>query len=51
MCAWPTAEHYAGLGQLYVDHPDFRARYDAVHPQFAEFLRDAMAVYAENVLN
>ena len=47
----PDAEHYAGLGRLYVDHPGFRARYDAVHPGLAEFLRDAMAVYAETVLN
>ena len=47
----PDAEHYAGLGGLYVDHPEFRARYEAVHPGLAEFLRDAMAVYAETVLN
>jgi MerR family transcriptional regulator, thiopeptide resistance regulator len=46
----PNAERYAGLGRLYVDHADFRARYDAVHPQLAEFLRDAMAVYSEEVL-
>ncbi|MDX6212461.1 MAG: MerR family transcriptional regulator, thiopeptide resistance regulator, partial [Frankiales bacterium] len=42
----PDAESYAGLGQLYVDHPDFKARYDAKDPGLAEFLRDAMASYA-----
>jgi DNA-binding transcriptional MerR regulator len=42
----PTAEQYAGLGELYVDSPDFRARYDAEHPRMAEYLRDAMAAYA-----
>jgi len=47
----PDAERYAGLGRLYVDHPDFRARYDAVHPRLAEFLRDSMAVHARTVLN
>jgi DNA-binding transcriptional MerR regulator len=45
--AWqPDATSYTGLGQLYVDHPDFRARYDAKDPRLAEFLRDAMAAYA-----
>lgn len=42
----PSAEAYAGLGQLYVDHADFRARYDRLDPRLAEFYRDAMAAYA-----
>jgi DNA-binding transcriptional MerR regulator len=42
----PTAEAYAALGDLYVDHVDFRARKEAVHPGLAEFERDAMAAYA-----
>jgi DNA-binding transcriptional MerR regulator len=42
----PDAESYAGLGDLYADSPDFRARYDAEHPRMAEYLRDAMAAYA-----
>lgn len=42
----PDAEAFAGLGDLYVDHPDFRARYDAIRPGLAEYVRDAMAVYA-----
>ncbi|MFE5940808.1 TipAS antibiotic-recognition domain-containing protein [Streptomyces sp. NPDC056470] len=43
----PNRESFTGLGQNYVDHPDFKARYDAKHPVLAEFLRDAMAAYAE----
>jgi DNA-binding transcriptional MerR regulator len=42
----PDADSYAGLGDLYVEHVDFRARKDAVHPGLAEFERDAMAEYA-----
>ena len=42
----PDADAFAGLGDLYVDHPDFKARYDAVRPGLAEYVRDAMAVYA-----
>jgi DNA-binding transcriptional MerR regulator len=42
----PDAEAFAGLGDLYVDSPDFHARYDAVRPGLAEYVRDAMAVYA-----
>ena len=42
----PSAEAFAGLGDLYVESPDFHARYDAVRPGLAEYVRDAMAVYA-----
>ncbi|MGD8190268.1 MerR family transcriptional regulator [Brevibacillus ginsengisoli] len=43
----PTQEVYSGLGQLYVDHPDFRQQYDAFHPELAVFYREAMKHYAE----
>lgn len=43
----PNRESYTGLGQLYVDSPDFRARYDAQDPAMAEYLRDAIAAYAQ----
>jgi DNA-binding transcriptional MerR regulator len=42
----PTPEMFAGLGRMYVEHPDFRARFDGIRPRLAEFLRDAMARYA-----
>jgi MerR family transcriptional regulator, thiopeptide resistance regulator len=46
----PNRESYAGLGQTYHDHPDFRVQFDAQHPRLAEFLRDAMATYARTNL-
>jgi MerR family transcriptional regulator, thiopeptide resistance regulator len=42
----PTKEVYAGLGDLYIEHPDFRKLYDAFHPGLAEYLADAMKIYA-----
>lgn len=46
----PTKEVYSGLGDLYVEHPDFRKLYDSYHPQLAEFFRDAMKVFADQEL-
>ena len=46
----PDRVSYAGLGQLYVDDPRFRARYDALDPALAEFYRDAIAAYARQRL-
>jgi MerR family transcriptional regulator, thiopeptide resistance regulator len=46
----PTRDSYAGLGRLYVEHPEFRSRYDAQHPDLAAYLRDAIDVYARNRL-
>jgi MerR family transcriptional regulator, thiopeptide resistance regulator len=42
----PDREAYIGLGQLYVEHPDFAARYEALRPGLAEALARAMEVYA-----
>lgn len=55
LCAWvatgwggkvPSREAFAGLGQLYVDDP----RYGMGEGAGAEFVRDAMACYAERNL-
>ncbi|CAM3056202.1 MerR family transcriptional regulator [Paenibacillus sediminis] len=46
----PTKEVYSGLGDLYVDHPDFRKLYDGYHPQLAQFLRDGMNIFADEQL-
>ena len=46
----PSRDAYAGLGQLYVDHPDFHARYEAVQPGLAEYLAEAMRCFAEREL-
>ena len=45
-----SAEMYAGLGQMYADDPRFRANYDKYAPDLADFMRDALAVYAKTVL-
>ena len=42
----PDAESFAGLGDLYVDNPEFKARYEGVRPGLAYDVRDAMAAYA-----
>jgi hypothetical protein len=35
---------------MYVDHPDFRARYEAVQPGLSEYLAGAMRSFAEREL-
>lgn len=46
----PTAEQFAGLGQMYVDDPRFMANYDKHGGGTAAFVRDAMKTYAERNL-
>lgn len=45
----PDAGAYAALGALYIDHNEFRAMYDALHPGLARFMANAMAVYARRL--
>lgn len=40
---------YAGLADLYLSHPDFIARYEAIEPGFAEYLSGSMKVYARRL--
>jgi DNA-binding transcriptional MerR regulator len=42
----PNRESYPGLGQLYVDTPDFKSQFDAHAEGLAEYVRDAIAAYA-----
>ena len=46
----PTAQAYAGLADLYLEHPDFRARYEAVRPGLSEYLAEGMKRFAEKEL-
>src|SRR5512135_2450216 len=46
----PTAEQFAGLGQMYVDDPRFARTYDRHGEGTAAFVRDAMAVFADRSL-
>ena len=43
----PNRESYTGLGDVYADDPRFRANFDKTDPRLAEFLRTAMAAYAQ----
>ena len=46
--AWgarPSPEAFAALGDLYVEHPEFRANYDAIRPGLAEYMAAAMKAY------
>lgn len=49
----PNAKAYACLGQMYVDDPRFTAHYDGedgARTGLAVYIRDAMAVYARELL-
>jgi DNA-binding transcriptional MerR regulator len=46
----PTAEAFAGLARLYLDHPDFRARYEARQAGLTDFICEAMQRFAEKEL-
>lgn len=46
-----SAEIFQGLGQHYAEHPEFRATYDRYRTDLADFMRDAMAYYAEHTLS
>jgi DNA-binding transcriptional MerR regulator len=46
-----SAEVYRGLGQGYVEHPEFRAFYEKYRPGLAGFLSAAMNHYADQVLD
>jgi len=41
-----SKEAYAGLAEMYLSHPDFVARYEALAPQFSQWLPAAMKAYA-----
>lgn len=46
----PTAAAYAGLGELYQLHPDFRARYEGRAAGLADYLAKAMRRFAQSEL-
>jgi DNA-binding transcriptional MerR regulator len=46
----PTAEAFSGLGAMYLEHPEFTARYEAIAPGLAEYLAEAMGSYARAAL-
>lgn len=46
----PTRERFIGLGGVYVEHPEFRARYEAKGKGLSEYMAAAMTVFAEQEL-
>jgi len=44
----PGLDQLLGLADLYNDDPRFKANYDKVHPDLAEFMREAVKVYVAN---
>lgn len=46
----PNAESYSGLADLYLEHPDFVARYEAVRPGFSVWLAGSIRAYARDRL-
>lgn len=43
----PSRERFTGLGRFYVEHPEFRERYEAKASGLAEYLAEAMRVFAD----
>jgi len=41
----PNLDQLLGLASMYNDDPKFKANFDDMHPQLAEFMREAVTVY------
>ena len=46
----PTKKTYLGLGQMYLEHPDFRLFYNRYYPDLVEYLVAAMKIFADRKL-
>jgi DNA-binding transcriptional MerR regulator len=44
-----SPESYSGLANLYLEHPDFVARYERIENGFAEYLASAMKLHAKKM--
>jgi MerR family transcriptional regulator, thiopeptide resistance regulator len=44
----PNLDQLVGLANLYNDDPRFRANYDKIDPNLANFMREAVQVYVQN---
>jgi DNA-binding transcriptional MerR regulator len=45
----PSKERLLGLGQLYVEHPEFARNFRQIHPDLPEFMREAIAHYCQGL--
>jgi MerR family transcriptional regulator, thiopeptide resistance regulator len=46
----PNRDAYIGLGQMYLDHPEFSSYYAGFDSKLAGYLADAMRIFAEHEL-
>lgn len=46
----PNRDAYAGLGRMYVEHDDFRKLYDGIALGLADYMAEAMRIFAETTL-
>ncbi len=44
----PNLDQLEAIANGYKDDPRFKANFDKMHPQLAEFIREAVKVYVEN---
>ena len=44
----PNLDQLLGLATMYGQSPDFKANFDQMHPDLANFMKDAVKVYVEN---
>ena len=44
----PSIDVLRGLGQLYIDSPDFRANFEKFSPEYPEFLNEAIQFYCKD---
>jgi DNA-binding transcriptional MerR regulator len=45
----PSIETLGGLGNMYHDDPDFNATFTAMHPDLPAFLKEAIAIYVDEL--
>jgi DNA-binding transcriptional MerR regulator len=43
----PNLDQLLGLATMYGNSPDFKANFDAMHPNLVDFMREAVTVYVE----
>ena len=45
----PSIETLGGLGNMYAEHPDFHAKFAALHPDLPGFLKESIALYVDEL--
>lgn len=45
----PSIERLRGLGEMYVEHPDFKSLYEGIRPGLAEYFKNAIREYCDRL--